>query len=121
MADQKINQKTSLTDAQFNDDTQLIPIVKSADGKVFSGTIAQAKLIFGTHVEPYTASGSEGTTLLIPILAGRSISLIVRESGPIFQVVSAPGTAEFTFDGTSIVFGAALGVGERIAILWKYI
>jgi hypothetical protein len=120
MADQKLNQKTSLTDAQVNDDTQLIPIAKSSDGKVYTGTIAQAKLIFGTHDIKYTATGAEGTTLLITALAGKHISAILREAGPVFEVVSGPGTAEYTWDGTNIVFGAPLGVGERLIIFWKY-
>lgn len=121
MPDEKLNQKASVTDVQFNDDTKLIPLAQTSDGKVFTGTIAQCKLIFGTHVEKYKASGSEGTTLTISDLSGKDIQAILRESGPVFEAVSSPGTAEYTWNGTNINFGSALGVNERIVIFWKYI
>jgi hypothetical protein len=120
MSDKKVNQLTSLTDVQFNDDTKQFAVGDSSTGQLFSGTVAQAKLIFGTHVVKYSATGSEGSTLLISTLAAKEISAILREAGPVFQVVSAPGTAEYTWDGTNIVFGAPLGVGERLIIFWKY-
>lgn len=120
MSNEKVNQFTSLTDVQFNDDTKQIAVGDSSTGQLFSGTIAQAKLIFGTHRIKYTATGAEGTTLLISVLAAKEIQAILREAGPVFEVVSSPGTAEYTWDGTNIVFGAPLNPGERFIILWKY-
>jgi hypothetical protein len=120
MADEQIHLKPSLTNPQFNDDTKLIAMATPGDGKLFSGTVAQAKEIFGPHVNKYTATGSEGSTLIIAALASKTILLIVRESGPVYEVASSPGSAEFTFDGTNIVFGTPLGAGERFVIIYKY-
>lgn len=120
MSDKKLNQLSSLLDAQFADNTKLIALGDPSTGQLFSGTIAQAKAIFGAHVAKYTATGSEGSTLLLTPLGGKTIMLIMREAGPVFEVGSSPGSSEFTFDGTNIVFGAALGAGERLVIIYKY-
>jgi hypothetical protein len=120
MSDKKVNAFTSLTDGQFNDDTKLMALGIAATGQLFSGTVAQAKLIFGMHEIKMSATGAEGTTLTIGTLSGKHITAILREAGPVFEVVSAPGGAEYTWNGTNIVFGTPLGAGERLIIIWKY-
>lgn len=120
MSDKKVNQLTSLTDVEFNDDTRQFPVGDAGTGLLKSGTVAQCKLIFGTHAIKYTASGSEGTTLTIPTLSGKDILVILRESGPVYEAVSSPTPAEYTWNLTNIVFGTALGVNERLVIFWKY-
>jgi len=122
MADQRLNEKGSLTDSAFNDNALLIPLAVALDGQVFTGTIAQAKDLFGVKKKKYVATGSEGTTLTITELSGgKEILMIIRESGPIFEVATAPDTSEFTFDGTYITLGATAGSGERFVILYKTI
>jgi hypothetical protein len=122
MADQKLNAKGSLTNSQFNDNTKIIPIATVADGQVFTGTIAQAKLIFGSHYQKYIATGSEGTSVTIAGLIGMEVGVIIRESGVIFPILSSPASTEFSFNAATgtITLGASTNPSERFLIIYKY-
>lgn len=68
----------------------------------------------------YVATGSEGSTITPPEIAGKKILLIIRENNPLFKVSSAPDSAEFTWDNTDIVLGTPISVpGERFLILYR--
>lgn len=116
----KINQLDALTDAQAKNDSWVIAQAEPIGGVAKKMTVAQAKEVYATKKLKYVATGAEGSTLTIPTIAGYDILLIMRESGPIFQVGSAPDSSEFTWDDTDIVLGAAVGgAGERFLILYK--
>lgn len=119
MPDKKINELPTLTDTQVNDDTLLMMVGNASTGQLFQVTIAQMKLLLTCEPYYYTATGSEGSTLTIAALQGKAIKLILRESGPIYEVESSPESAEFTWDGTDIDLGAPVGgAGERFLILY---
>lgn len=82
-------------------------------------TTAQVKEIFSSWTYQYTGTGSEGDTLTITDLAGKEILMMYRENSVLFEVDSSPGTAEYTWDGTDIVFGSDIEADERIRILYK--
>lgn len=116
----KINQLDALTDAQAKNDSWVIAQAEPVGGIAKKMTVAQAKEVYATKGLTYTATGSEGTTLTIPALAGYQILLIMRESGPIYEVGSSPDSSSFTWDDTDIVLGAAVsGAGERFRILFR--
>lgn len=119
MADSKITGFTPLTNAQADDITKLQALGDPVTGILSSITTAQAKLIYSTQRVKYVATGSEGTALVIAALAARAILLITREGSVLSDIVSAPDTSEYTFNGTTITFGLALGAGERLIILYK--
>lgn len=121
MADEKIIDWPALSDAQAEDDTRLVATGIVGTGKLYSGTIAQLKKVFQTRVKNYTGLGSEGSTLTLSELAGRRIVGIWREGTYMYPVVSAPDSVSYTFDTTSIVFGNAIGLGERFAIHYNVI
>lgn len=83
-------------------------------------TSQQVKQIFSTQRYRYTATGSEGTALTIGVLAGRYVLDIRRENDSLYDVVSAPASSEYIWDGTIITFGVALNAGERLLILYRY-
>mgnify|MGYP001569443832 CR=1 FL=1 len=116
----KVNELTALTTAQVDDNTKLWPVGVASTGLLNSCTTAQMKLTFATQKVKYVATGAEGSTITIAALAGKEILLIMRESGPLFEVVSSPDPAEFVWDSTNITLGAAVGgAGERFLILYK--
>lgn len=68
----------------------------------------------------YQALPTEGTSLIIPALAGKKILIITRENNVIYKASNLPGTTEYTFDGTTIGLGSPIGQdGERFLILWR--
>jgi hypothetical protein len=115
----KINQLDAGTDADAKNDSYLLAQADPINGLSKKITVAQAKEVFATKSELYTATGSEGTTITIPALAGRQILLIMRESGPIYEVGSSPDSSSFTWDDADIVLGAATNPGERFLILHR--
>lgn len=122
MANKKINQLDAFTDEQANDDTALLPFADTSSGIAYKVTVAQAKQVFGVQKYKYIAVGDEVATLTITDLSGKNILVIIRETGIIFEVASAPTTSEFTWDGTDIVLGAEVsGAGERFLILFNSI
>lgn len=67
----------------------------------------------------YIGLGTEGTALVISGLAGKNILLITREAGALYKKASAPDTAEYTWDGTTIVFGLPVPLSARFLILYR--
>jgi hypothetical protein len=58
--------------------------------------------------------------LTIPALLGYEILLIMRESGPLYEVGSAPLSNQFTWNDTDIGLGAPVGgTGEQFLILYR--
>lgn len=116
----KINQLDAATDAEAKNDSWLLAQADPVDGIAKKITVAQAKEVYGVKSLKYTATGSEGSTLTIAALAGKQILAILRESGPLFEVGSAPISSEFTWDDVDIVLGAPVGgAGERFLILYR--
>lgn len=68
----------------------------------------------------YKATGSEGSTIIPPEVAGKKILLITRENNTIYRVSSLPGSTEYTFNGTQIGLGTPVNLaGERLLILYR--
>lgn len=67
----------------------------------------------------YIATGTEGTALTIPALAGKKLIFVSRESGVLYKVSNAPDTAEYTWDLTTITLGLATIAGARFLILYR--
>jgi len=119
MASKKINQLDALSDNEVNTNTNLFAIADPTTGLAKKGTVAQARLAFTPKTVKYTATGSENVTLTIGALSGKTILMVMRESGPIYEVVSAPNSSEFTFNGTDVTLGVAVGgAGERFLFLY---
>lgn len=116
----KINQLDAATDDEAKNDSWLDPIADPINGIAKKRTTAQSKAVFSTKKLKYVATGTEGSTLTIPQLLGYDILLILRESGPLYEVGASPDSSEFTWDETDIVLGAPVGgAGERFLILYK--
>lgn len=116
----KINQLDAASNSEVQDDANLFAIANPSTGLAKKATRAQMKLALSAVALQYTATGSEGTTVTIPALAGKDILLILRESGPIFRAESLPmGSAEYTWDDTDIELGAATNPGERFIMLYS--
>lgn len=118
----KINELTAATDDVANANSTFLPIQVPTTGvDAVKMTIAQAKAIFGTQKLVYVATGSEGTTLTITALAGKTILTIVRENAFLHEVIlpAVPDTAQFTFDGTNVGISTATGAGERFTIQYR--
>lgn len=110
-----------LTDAQVDDSTRVLPIANVTSGIANFGSIGQIKKVTSTQRIKYVATGAEGTTLSISALAGRYILGIWREGACLYDVLSAPDSAEYIWDSTNITLGLATNAGERFLILWKNI
>lgn len=67
----------------------------------------------------YTATGTEGTTLTIPELAGKKIIFMTRGNAIIYKTSSAPATNEFTWDDMNIGLGASVTPSEPFLILYR--
>lgn len=91
-------------------------LVFDAGDETTSGGTVLSKAIFDTV---YVADGSEGSTLTIEALAGKKILFITRESSPVYKTSASPDESEYTWDLTDLVFGAPIGIGERILILYR--
>jgi hypothetical protein len=115
----KINQLDALTSAEAKNDSWLVAQAEPITGVAKKMTVAQAKEVYATKKLKYTATGSEGTSLVIGTIAGYDILLIMRESGPLYQALSSPDPSEFTWDDTTIVLGVATNPGERFLILYR--
>lgn len=116
----KINQLDPGTDADAKNDSYLFAQADPINGLSKKITTAQAKEVFTPKAIKYVATGSEGSTLTIPEILGKQVLIIMRESGPIFEVGSSPDSSEFTWDDTDIVLGAPVGgAGERFLILYR--
>jgi hypothetical protein len=118
----RIDQLTAATDAQVADSTWLHLIGDPATGQMYKCTKEQIKTALSTQKYLYRATGSEGTTLTIPTIEGKNIIVIMRESGPIYEVDSSPDEVEFTWDGTDITLGMGVNyANERFLILYNNI
>lgn len=115
----KINQLDAATDAEAKNDSFLFAQADPINGISKKTTIQQAKEVFATKKLKYTATGSEGSTLTIPALAGYEILLITRGIGSIYEVGASPDSDEFTWDDTSIVLGTITNPGEKFNILYR--
>ena len=116
----KFNQLDPATDAEAKNDSYLLAIADPVNGTAVYMTVSQAKEVFGTKTELYTATGSEGSTLTIPAIQGKQVLSIMRESGPIWEIGSSPDSSQYTWDDTDIVLGAPVsGAGERFLIFYR--
>lgn len=116
----KTNQLDATTDSEAKNDSYLLPLADPVNGLSKKMTVAQAKEAFGVKNKLYVATGSEGSTLTIPELLGKQVLVIMRESGPIFEVGSSPLSNQFTWDDADIVLGAPVsGAGEQFLILYR--
>src|ERR1051325_1875315 len=110
----KTNQLDPATDAEAKNDSYLFPLADPVNGLSKKMTVAQAKEAFGVKSKLYVATGSEVRTLTIPDIQGKQLLVIMRESGPIFEVGSDPLSNQFTWDDTDIVLGADVSMaGEH--------
>jgi hypothetical protein len=115
----RIDQLSTLTDSQVAEDSRLLAIGDPSTGQLYKCTQAQLKAVYSTQSYKHTADGSEGTTLTIEALAGKTIIAIYREGMALYEVDSSPDTVEFTWDGTDIVLGLGVNyAGERFLILY---
>lgn len=118
----RIDQLTAATDAQVIDSTWLHIVGDPATGELYKCTKEQIKSALSTQKYLYRATGSEGATLTIATIAGKNIIMIMRESGPVYEVDASPDEAEFTWDGTDITLGLAVNyANERFLILYNNI
>jgi len=116
----KFNQLDPISDAHAKNDSYLLAQADPINGVAEYMTVAQAKEVYCTKSHLYVATGSEGSTLTIPQVQGYKILTILRESGPIFEVGSAPASNQFTWDDIDIVLGTAVGgAGEQFLILYR--
>lgn len=116
----KINQLDPITTANAKNDSYVLAQADPVTGVAKKITVLQAKEVYATKSLTYVATGTEGSSLTIPALSGRQILLIMRESGPIFEVGADPESSEYTWDDTDIVLGAPVSMaGERFIILHR--
>lgn len=116
----RVDQLDAISAAQAKNNSWLIPQCDPVTGISKKMTVEQAKEVYATKRFKYIATGAEGSTLTIPTIAGYEILLIMRESGPIFEVGSSPDSSEFTWNDTDIGLGAPVGgAGERFLILYR--
>lgn len=113
-----INLLTPLTDPQVNNDTLLMALADPVSGQASSATMTQLKKTIGTQRLRYTATGSEGSPLVIAALAQTNVLAIFREGAPLYDVLSAPDSVSYIWDGVNLTFGLALLAGERLLILY---
>lgn len=115
----KINQLAAASNAEAKNDSYLFALADPINGIAKKITVDQAKEVYATKKTLYTATGSEGSSLTIPALAGYEILLIMRESGPLYEVGSSPDSSSYTWDDTTIGLGTDANVGERFLILYR--
>lgn len=115
----KINQLDPGTDADAKNDSYLLAQADPINGISKKITVAQAKEVFSPKKLKYVATGSEGTTLTIPALAGYEVLLITRGIGAIYEVGASPESDEFTWDDTDIVLGTETSPGEKFNIIYR--
>ena len=115
----KINQLDAGTNAEAKNDSYLFAQADPINGIAKKITIAQAKEVFATKKIIYTATGSEGSSIVIPALSGYEILMIMRESGALYEVGSSPDSSSFTWDDTTIGLGTDTNPNERFLILYR--
>ena len=115
----KINELTPLTNSQVDNNARLLPIADPTSGVAGYGSIAQLKLATSTQRYKHIATGAEGVTITISALANKVIEGIWREGMCLYDVVSAPDSVEYIWDGIDVTLGLATGAGERFLILYK--
>lgn len=116
----KFNQLNPISDAHAKNDSWLLAQADPVTGVAESMTVAQAKEVYATKKLKYTATGSEGSSLTIPALAGYEILMIMRESGPLYEVGSSPDSSSYTWNDITIGLGTPVsGAGERFLILYR--
>ena len=85
----------------------------------FSSTIETDMKVYD---KIYMTTGTEGSTLTIPELAGKKILLLIREDNVMYLVSNLPDNTQYTFDGTNIDLGLPVQkAGERFLILYRTI
>lgn len=116
----KFNQLDPISDANAKNDNYLLAQANPITGVAEYITVAQAKEVYSTKKLKYVATGAEGSTLTIPAIAGYEILLIMRESGPIYEVGASPLSNQFTWNDIDIALGAPVGgAGEQFLILYR--
>lgn len=110
----KINELVAMTDAESDDNDRQSPSADPITGVAKYETKEQLKNTF--MLKRVKHIGTSGSTITIGALANKDIVFILRETGPIFEVVSSPDPAEFSWDLTTITLGAPQGTGERFLI-----
>ena len=103
---------------QLSNPSALMPLANPTTGVAGKVSLAQLATIFSPSKQKYVATGSEGTSLTISALAGRTILLVVREGAPLYDTISSPDSTEYTWSGTVLGFQIALRAGERFNILY---
>lgn len=114
-----INQLTAVSDITATNNNHLLPLCDPGTGVSGKMTVGQAKTVFATQKIKYVATGAEGVTLTIPEVADKEILSVAREGFLMYEVVSAPDSVEFIFDGTDITLGLATNPNERFLIQYK--
>ena len=76
------------------------------------------KLVYDTV---YITTGSEGSTLSVPVLVGNKLLLVIRENSPLHKVSSAPASAEYTWNDVVITLGTPVNpeTTERFLFLYR--
>lgn len=116
----RVDQLDAISAAQAKNNGWFIPQCDPATGISKKMSVEQAKEVYATKKLTYTATGSEVSSLVIPALAGYDILMIMRESGPLFEVGASPLSNQFTWDDTTIGLGAPVsGAGEQFLILYR--
>lgn len=115
----RYDQLTPGNAVEASNDGQLWAYGPPAPGELKKVSTADVKTIFQTYNHKFVADGSEVFSVVISALAGKSVLLVVREGAVIFPTDAAPDSLEFTWDGTTLLLGAATNPGERFAILYK--
>lgn len=96
----------------FKQDRCMIP-----SDLIIDTTDNEMKIVYD---EKYTADGTEGSTLTIPILAGKKVLFVTRESVVLYKVSSSPDSVEYTWNDTVITLGLPVQfAGERFLILYR--
>lgn len=115
----KINQLDAASSSEAKNDSWLLAQADPINGVSKKVSVAQAKEVFAPKKIKYTATGTEGSSLVIPEIAGYEILVIFRESAPLYEVGSSPDSSSFTWNDTTIGLGADANAGERFLILYK--
>jgi hypothetical protein len=115
----RIDELTTADAGQVADDTYLIFLGNPATGELFKTTRDQLVPAVTTTIlkKLYTADGTEGTTLTIADLAGKTMYLVVREGNPLHEA-GTPDEGEYAWDGTNILLGLSTLAGQRFLFLY---
>jgi hypothetical protein len=116
----RIDQLDPALDALVTDPSSLWVVCDPLDGIAKKATRSQlTAALSGITSLPYVADGTEGDTLSILALDGKTIILIIREGSGLHPVETSPDSLEYSFDGTDITLGLAVNyAGERFLIIY---